>query len=77
MSLVLQEQDDRLRGLINMGKARGYVLSDEVDEILPGETHTAAEVGGRAIFGFSSKTPGKTAWRTHWPSKPGGSGHVF
>jgi RNA polymerase primary sigma factor len=46
LSLVLQEQDDRLRGLINMGKERGYVLFDEVNEILPGETHTAAEVGG-------------------------------
>ena len=46
MSLVLQEQDDRLRGLINMGKERGYVLFDEVNEVLPGETHTAAEVGG-------------------------------
>ena len=46
MSLALQEQDDRLRGLINMGKARGCVLFDEVNEILPGETHTAAEVDG-------------------------------
>ena len=44
MSLVLQEQDDRLRRLINMGKERGYVLFDEVNEILPGETPTAAEV---------------------------------
>ena len=46
MSLVLQEQDDRLRGLINRGKERGYVLFDEVNEVLPGETHTAAEVDG-------------------------------
>jgi RNA polymerase primary sigma factor len=45
LSPELQEQDDRLRGLINMGKERGYVLFDEVNEILPGETHTAAEVG--------------------------------
>ncbi len=45
MSPVLQEQDDRLRGLINMGKERGYVPFDEVNEILPGETHTASEVG--------------------------------
>ncbi len=45
MSPELQEQDDRLRGLINMGKERGYVLFDEVNEILPGETHSAAEVG--------------------------------
>ncbi len=46
MSPVLQEQDDRLRGLINMGKERGYVLFDEVNEVLPGETPTAAEVDG-------------------------------
>jgi RNA polymerase primary sigma factor len=46
LSLVLQEQDDRLRGLIDTGKERGYVLLDEVNELLPGETPTAAEVGG-------------------------------
>ena len=46
MSPVLQEQDDRLRGLINMSKERGYVLFDEVNEVLPGETPTAAEVDG-------------------------------
>lgn len=45
MSPELQEQDDRLRGLINVGKERGYVLFDEVNEILPGETHSAEEVG--------------------------------
>jgi RNA polymerase primary sigma factor len=41
---VLQEQDDRLRGLINMSKERGYVLVDEVSEIVPGATPTAADV---------------------------------
>jgi RNA polymerase primary sigma factor len=46
LSPVLQEQEDRLRGLINMGKERGYVLFDEVNEVVPGETRTAAEVGG-------------------------------
>jgi RNA polymerase primary sigma factor len=46
LSLVFQEQDDRLRGLINMGKERGYVLFDEVNEVLPGEAHTTAEVDG-------------------------------
>jgi len=45
LSPALQEQEDRLRGLINMGKERGYVLFDEVNEVVPGETHTAAEVG--------------------------------
>jgi len=44
LSLVLQEQDDRLRGLIDIGKARGYVLFDEVNEVFPGDTQTAAEV---------------------------------
>ena len=41
---MLQEQDDRLRSLIDIGKERGYVLLDEVSEILPGATPTAAEV---------------------------------
>jgi len=45
LSPVLQEQqDDRLRGLINRGKERGYVLFDEVNEVFPGDTQTAAEV---------------------------------
>lgn len=46
LSLVVQERDDRLRELIDMGKERGYVLFDEVNEILPGVAHTAAEVEG-------------------------------
>jgi RNA polymerase primary sigma factor len=44
LSLALQEHDDRLRSLIHLGKERGYVLLDEVSEILPGATPTAAEV---------------------------------
>jgi RNA polymerase primary sigma factor len=41
---VLQERDDRLHSLINIGKERGYVLLDEVSEILPGATPTADQV---------------------------------
>jgi RNA polymerase primary sigma factor len=41
---VLQKQDDRVRSLINLGKERGYVLYDEVNDILPSETHTSAEI---------------------------------
>ena len=44
MSLVLQEQDDRVSSLINLGKERGYVLYDEVNDILPSEAHTSAEI---------------------------------
>jgi RNA polymerase primary sigma factor len=41
---VLQEQDERVRSLINLGKERGYVSYDEVNDILPSETHTPAEI---------------------------------
>ena len=43
---MLEEQDGRLRGLINMGKERGYILFDEVSEVLPRETHSAEEIDG-------------------------------
>ena len=43
MSLVLEKPDDRVRNLITLGKERGYVLDDEVSEILPTAMHTSAE----------------------------------
>jgi len=46
LSLVVEERDDRLRGLMTKGKERGYVLFDELNEVLPGVTQTAAEVEG-------------------------------
>jgi RNA polymerase primary sigma factor len=42
---VLQKEDDRVRNLINLGKERGYVFYDEVNDILPTETRTSAEIG--------------------------------
>ncbi len=42
--LVLQKQDDRVRNLINLGKERGYVSYAEVNDILPTETRTSAEI---------------------------------
>jgi RNA polymerase primary sigma factor len=44
LSLALQKEDDRVRDLITLGKERGYVSFDEVSDILPGETHTTAEI---------------------------------
>lgn len=44
MSLVLQKEDERVRDLINLGKQRGYVSYDEVNDILPTETRTSAEI---------------------------------
>ena len=44
MSLVLQKEDDRIQDLINLGKERGFVSFDEVNEILPNDTHATAEI---------------------------------
>ena len=44
MSLALQKEDDRVRNLISLGKERGYVIHDEVNEALPAETRTSAEM---------------------------------
>ena len=44
MSLVLQKEDDRVRDLVNLGKERGYVPDDEVNEILPSETRTSEQI---------------------------------
>ena len=43
MSLALEKPDDRVRNLINLGKKRRYVFDDEVNDILPSETHSPAE----------------------------------
>jgi len=36
LSLVIEEKYDQVRRLINMGKERGYLLYDEVNDMLPG-----------------------------------------
>ena len=44
MSLVMQKEDDRVRDLINLGKQRGFVSYDEVNDVLPTETRTTADI---------------------------------
>ena len=44
LSLAIQEKHDQVRNLINLGKERGYLLYDEVNNILPVEEHTAEEL---------------------------------
>ncbi len=44
MLLVIEEKRDQVRNLINMGKERGYLLYDEVNDILPAEVHSSEEV---------------------------------
>jgi RNA polymerase primary sigma factor len=44
LSTVIQEKYDQVRNLINLGKDRGFLLFDEVNEILPAGEHTAEEI---------------------------------
>ena len=44
MPLTLEEKYDQVRQLINMGKERGYLLYDEVNDILPAEVHSSEEI---------------------------------
>lgn len=46
MSVVLQNEDERVRELINIGKQRGYVSFEEVNETLPIETRTSTDIDG-------------------------------
>src|SRR5947209_13094868 len=38
---MIEERYDQVRQLINMGKERGYLLYDEVNDILPAEVHSS------------------------------------
>jgi RNA polymerase primary sigma factor len=42
--LAIEEKYDQVRQLITMGKERGYLLYDEVNDILPAEVHSSDEI---------------------------------
>ena len=44
MSLVIEEKYDQVRQLINMGKKRGYLLYDEVNDMLPAEVQPSGAI---------------------------------
>ena len=44
MSLLLQEKFEQFRTLLTLGKERGYLLFDEVNELLPADEHTPEEI---------------------------------
>ena len=44
MALVIEEKYDQVRQLIGIGKERGYLLYDEVNDILPTEVHSSEEI---------------------------------
>ena len=42
--MAVEDKDDSVRQLILMGKERGYLLYDEVDDLLPAEVHSSEEI---------------------------------
>ncbi|HXC32497.1 MAG TPA: RNA polymerase sigma factor RpoD [Verrucomicrobiae bacterium] len=44
MAPAIEEKYDQVRQLIAMGKERGYLLYDEVNDILPAEVHSSEEI---------------------------------
>jgi RNA polymerase primary sigma factor len=44
LALFIQEKHDLVGNLINLGKSRGYVLNEEVNEVLSAEEHTTEEI---------------------------------
>jgi RNA polymerase primary sigma factor len=44
VTLALEEKYDQVRQLIAMGKERGYLLYDEVNDLLPPEIHSSEEI---------------------------------
>ncbi len=44
MALAIEEKYDQVRQLVAMGKERGYLLYDEVNDILPAEVHSSEEI---------------------------------
>jgi hypothetical protein len=41
LALVIEEKNEQVRQLIAMGKERGYLLYDEVIDILPAEVRSS------------------------------------
>jgi RNA polymerase primary sigma factor len=44
LALALEEKYDQVRQLITLGKERGYLLYDEVNDTLPAEVHSSDEI---------------------------------
>jgi RNA polymerase primary sigma factor len=44
LALTIEERYEPVRILINTGRERGYLLSNEVNDILPAEIHSSEEI---------------------------------
>ena len=46
LSQLTEEKDDQVRSLISLGRERGYLLFDELNDVLPAEIHSPEEIDG-------------------------------
>jgi RNA polymerase primary sigma factor len=44
LAIAIEEKYDQVKQLIHMGKERGYLLYDEVNDLLPAEIHSSEEI---------------------------------
>src|SRR6202049_5108432 len=44
LAIAIEEKYDQVRQLIQLGKERGYLLYDEVNDLLPAEVHSSEEI---------------------------------
>jgi len=44
LSVTTEEMQEQVRNLISVGKERGYLLSEEVEQVLPAELHSTEEI---------------------------------
>jgi RNA polymerase primary sigma factor len=77
VTLALEEKYDQVRQLIAMGKERGYLLYDEVNDILPAEVHSSEEIDDLlstferyGIDVYEDLTTAKAALAAADPSEP-------
>jgi RNA polymerase primary sigma factor len=76
----LEEKYDQVRQLITMGKERGYLLYDEVNDILPAEVHSSEEIDDLLStferYGIEIYEDANTAKAARAAAEPGEGGEV-
>ncbi len=45
----IEEKYEQARGLISLGRERGYLLYDELNDVLPAEVHSSEETDNAAL----------------------------
>jgi RNA polymerase primary sigma factor len=80
LAILLEEKYDQVRQLITMGKERGYLLYDEVNDILPAEVHSSEEIDDLLStferYGIEIYEDANTAKAARAAAEPGEGGEV-